>query len=86
MVSSGSGNSWLINWDNSSVGVSNQLGVEVQGTGITIGWGISGVGNSWSSSIRNWSIVVSSHWSRCVCSNWRICIGNSWSGSKWSSS
>merc|ERR1712243_91862 len=68
MVSSGSSNSWFINWDNSTIGVSNELSVEVEGTSIAIRWSISvaRVGNSrssscsitirnWSSSIRDWS-------------------------------
>merc|ERR1719347_2408143 len=68
MVSSGSSNSWFINWDNSTIRVSNELSVEVEGTSIAIRWSISiaSVGNSrssscsitirnWSSSIRDWS-------------------------------
>jgi len=43
MVSTGSGNSWLIKWDNSSVGVGHQLGVQVEGSSIavvgSIDWG-----------------------------------------------
>merc|ERR1712243_465199 len=71
MVSSGSSNSWFINWDNSTIGVSNELSVEVEGTSIAIRWSISvaRVGNSrssscsitirnWSSSIRDWSSSI----------------------------
>ena len=77
MVSSGSSNSWFINWDNSTIGVSNELSVEVEGTSITIRWSISiaRVGNSrssscsitirnWSSSIRDWSSGIRNWGSR----------------------
>merc|ERR1711892_674704 len=36
MVSTSSNDSWLINRDNSSVGVSNKLGVQVEGSTITV--------------------------------------------------
>merc|ERR1719402_943319 len=61
VVSTGSSNSWLINRDNSAIGVSNELGVEVQWSLVTVSWGIavtSRVGNwsnSWGSGIGNWS-------------------------------
>merc|ERR1719443_1712193 len=87
MVSSGSGNSWFINWDNSTIGVSNELSVEVEGTRVAISWSISvaRVGNSrssscsitirnWSSSIRNWSSGIGQSWSS---SNWSSCINSS---------
>merc|ERR1712106_1123979 len=36
MVSTGSSDSWLINRDNSSIWVSNKLGVQVEGSTITV--------------------------------------------------
>jgi len=46
MVSTGSGDSGLINRDNSAVGVSNQLGVEVEGASIAVVDGGNGSSNS----------------------------------------
>jgi len=46
VFSTGSGNSWLINRDNSTVGVSNELGVEVEGARVAVGGGISSRGIS----------------------------------------
>jgi len=37
MISTGSGNSGLINRDNSAIGVSDKLGVQVEGAGIAVG-------------------------------------------------
>jgi len=55
VISTGSSNSRLINRCDSTIGVSNQLGVEVQGSRVAIGRGIgswgSSIGNSWGSSI-----------------------------------
>merc|ERR1740131_315880 len=75
VVSTGSSNSWLINWDNSSIWVSNKLGVKVEGTSIAVGgnwgsnwgsnWGNWGSSNSWSSSIGNlgnWGSNLSNNW------------------------
>merc|ERR1712106_1298451 len=36
MVSTGSSNSWFVNWDNSSIGVSNELGIKVKWARIAI--------------------------------------------------
>jgi len=66
VFSTGSGNGWFINWNNSSVGVTNELGVQVEGTSIAMG-------NSWDSSISSWSNWGSSIGSM---SNWGG--GNSW--------
>merc|ERR1719481_1877108 len=46
VVSTSSSNSWLINRDNSSVGVSNQVSVQVKGTGITVANSSNGSSNS----------------------------------------
>jgi len=46
VFSTGSCNSWLINRDNSTVGVSNELGVEVEGARVAVGGGISSRGIS----------------------------------------
>jgi len=55
VISTSSSNSRLINRGDSTIGVSNQLGVEVQGSRVAIGRGISSwgssIGNSWGSSI-----------------------------------
>merc|ERR1712106_770398 len=62
MGGTGMSNSWFINRNNSSVGVSNKLGVQVKGTSISISgsitWSISSItktsSNNWgSSSISN---------------------------------
>merc|ERR1712106_434798 len=62
MGGTGMSNSWFINRNNSSVGVSNKLGVQVKGTSISISgsitWSISSItkttSNKWgSSSISN---------------------------------
>merc|ERR1719480_690414 len=37
VIGTGSGNSRLINWDNSAIGVSDQLCVEVEGASIAVG-------------------------------------------------
>jgi len=72
VISTGSSNSRLINGGESTVGVSNQLGVEVQGSRVAIGrgigsWGSSIGGNSCGSSIGNsWGSSIS---------------GNSWGSS-----
>jgi len=53
VLSTGSSNSRLINGNNSTIGVSNKLGVQVEGASISIGRSIgsrsSSIGNSWSS-------------------------------------
>jgi len=68
MISTGSGNSGLINRDNSAVGVSNQLCVEVEGASIAVGGSVARVAsvchsgsssisskaNSGGSGIANW--------------------------------
>jgi len=46
VFSTGSSNSWLINRDNSTIGVSNELGVEVEGARVAVGGGISSRGIS----------------------------------------
>ena len=86
VISTGSSNSWLINRDNSTIGVGNELGVEVQWSLVSISWGIAvaRVGNwsgsnSWGSSIRNWS--SSNSWGSRVSSNWRSSNSNWGSGS-----
>ena len=55
MVSTGSGNSGLINRDNSTVGVSDQLGVEVEGASIAVGRGVARV-----ASVGNRGSVIAS--------------------------
>jgi len=55
VVSTGSGNSWLINWDNSAIGVSNQLSVEVEGASIAVGRGVARV-----ASVGNRGSVIAS--------------------------
>ena len=92
VISTGSSNSWLINRDNSTIGVGNELGVKVQWSLVSISWGIAvaRVGNwsgsnSWGSSdgrgssIRNWS--RSNSWGSRVSSNWRSSNSNWGSGS-----
>merc|ERR1719347_1728247 len=53
LLSTGSSNSRLIDRNNSTIGVSNKLGVQVEGASISIGGSISSrsssKGNSWSS-------------------------------------
>ena len=71
VISTSSSNSRLINWDNSSIWVSNKLGVKVEGTSITIG-------GNWGSNWGNWG--SSNSWSSRVSSNWRS------SNSNWGSS
>merc|ERR1712106_566915 len=44
VFSTGSSNSWLINRNNSTIGVSNELGVEVEGARVAVGRGISSRG------------------------------------------
>merc|ERR1719278_2093473 len=62
MCCSGSSNSWFIKRNNSSVGMSNELSVQVKRTSIavgsSIGWGISSISgsNNWGSS----SIAIAS--------------------------
>merc|ERR1712106_190779 len=41
VLSTGSSNSWVINRDNSTIGVSNELSVEVEGTSVSIVGSIS---------------------------------------------
>ena len=92
VVSAGGGNSGLINRDNSTIGVGNELGVEVQWSLVSISWGIAvarvgnwSSSNSWGSgdgrgsSIRNWS--SSNSWGSRVSSNWRSSNSNWGSGS-----
>merc|ERR1712165_89098 len=62
MCCSGSSNSWFIKRNNSSVGVSNELSVQVKGASIAVGssisWGISSISGS-----NNWgscSIAIAS--------------------------
>jgi len=45
VISTGSGNSGLINRDNSAIGVSDQLGVEVEGASIAVGRGVGNRGS-----------------------------------------
>merc|ERR1719347_2465280 len=59
VLSTGSSNSRLINRDNSTIGVSTQLGVQVEGSSISIvrsicSWS-SSIGNSWGNS-NNWGL------------------------------
>jgi len=67
VLSTGSSNSRFINWNNSTIGVSNKLGVQVEGSSISIGRSIgsrsSSIGNSRGSSIgsdrsssNNWGL------------------------------
>jgi len=62
MVSAGSSNSWLVNRGDSTIGVGNQLGVEVERARVAISWGISNRGssiggNSWGSGVGDsWSL------------------------------
>merc|ERR1712236_175747 len=62
MISTSSSNSWFIKRNNSSVGVSNELSVQVKGASIAVGssisWGISSISgsNNWGSS----SIAIAS--------------------------
>jgi len=55
VVSTGSGNSGLINRDNSAIGVSDQLGVEVEGASIAVGRGVARV-----ASVGNRGSVIAS--------------------------
>merc|ERR1719186_2127307 len=62
MISTSSSNSWFIKRNNSSIGVSNELSVQVKGASIavgsSIGWGISSISGS-----NNWgscSIAIAS--------------------------
>jgi len=60
VFSTSSCNSWLINRNNSSVRMGNQLAVEVEGSRVAIGWGIGGRGsgiggNSWGGGIADWA-------------------------------
>jgi len=55
VVSTGSGNSRLINRDNSAIGVSDQLSVEVEGASIAIGGGVARV-----ASVGNRGSVIAS--------------------------
>jgi len=69
VISTGSSNSWLINRNNSSVRVSNQLAVEVERSSVTIGRGIS----SWSSSIsgKSWgSSIGGNSWGSSSIAEW----------------
>jgi len=69
VISTGSRNSWLINRNNSSVRVSNQLAVEVERSSVTIGRGIS----SWSSSIsgKSWgSSIGGNSWGSSSIAEW----------------
>jgi len=50
VISTGSGNSGLINGNNSAVGMSDELGVQVEGTGIAVG-NSGGGGNNGSSGV-----------------------------------
>merc|ERR1719315_783706 len=74
MISTSSSNSWFIKRNNSSVGVSNELSVQVKGAGIAVGssisWSISSIsgGNNWGSiaipsTIPSISIPSSISWS-----------------------
>jgi len=55
VVSTGSGDSGLINRDNSAIGVSDQLGVEVEGASIAVGRGVARV-----ASVGNRGSVIAS--------------------------
>jgi len=55
VISTGSGNSGLINRDNSAIGVSDQLGVEVEGASIAVGRGVARV-----ASVGNRGSVIAS--------------------------
>merc|ERR1719312_986411 len=66
MISTGSCNSWFIKRNNSSIGVSNELSVQVERTSIAIGtsisWSIASIScisssNNWGSSSISWSIA-----------------------------
>ena len=74
MVSTGSGNSGLINRDNSAIGVSDQLGVEVEGASIAVGGSVARV-----SSVGNRGSVIASVGHSRGGSNWggSIAIANS---------
>merc|ERR1719233_118944 len=74
MCCSGSGNSWFIKRNNSSVRMSNELSVQVKGTSIAVGsgisWGISSISCSKRSSC---SIAIASTISSISCSNRSSC-------------
>jgi len=74
VIGTGSGNSGLINRDNSAVGVSDQLGVEVEGASIAVGGSVARV-----SSVGNRGSVIASVSDSGSGSNWggSIAIANS---------
>merc|ERR1719480_180565 len=65
VIGTGSGNSGLINGDNSAVGVGDQLGVEVEGASIAIGGSVARV-----SSVGNRGSVIASVGHSGGSSNW----------------
>merc|ERR1719500_229857 len=72
MISTGSGNSGLINRDNSAIGVSNQLCVEVEGASIAVGGSVArvaSIGNRGSSVARVGHSGGSSNWGNGI-ANW----------------
>ena len=50
VVGTGGSNSWLINGDNSTVGVANQVGVQVEGASVAIAGSVDGSGSNGGSS------------------------------------
>jgi len=66
VLSTGSSNSWFINRDNSTVGVSNELSVKVEGASISVVWSISSRGSSIGNSGGS---RVGSHRCSSICSN-----------------
>jgi len=72
MISTGSGNSGLINRDNSAIGVSNQLCVEVEGASIAVGGSVArvaSIGNRGSIVARVGHSGGSSKWGSGI-ANW----------------
>merc|ERR1719264_2220250 len=76
MISTGSGNSGLINRDNSAIGVSNQLCVEVEGASIAVGGSVARV-----ASIGNRGSIVARVGHSGGSSNWGSGIANWGNGS-----
>jgi len=86
VVSTGSGNSGLINRDNSAVGVSDQLGVEVEGASIAIGVGsISSISSGIGSISSRIGSISSGIGSISSIGNWGSGIAKGGSSSNWAS-
>jgi len=86
VVSTGSGNSGLINRDNSAVGVSDQLGVEVEGASIAIGVGsISSISSGIGSISSRIGSISSGIGSISSIGNWGSGIAKGGSSCNWAS-